>query len=124
MMCPPQRSAGRSSRPCRLAALGFRLLSLVVRQVTLPIGFAGLAMLCKEFGGTQVSLGRLVMSGSRTLMTGDTLALLQLVLAVHFAHEAKALASVVRDGKAQPPASRDMHRMILGDVASRQAPAP
>jgi hypothetical protein len=74
-----------------LAALGFRRLSLAVRQVTLPIGLAGLVMLFEEFGGTLVSLGGLVMSSGPMLMARDALVLLLAMLPVHLTHEAKAL---------------------------------
>jgi hypothetical protein len=74
-----------------LAAIGFRALSLAVRQAKFPIGFARLAMLLEEFGGTPVSLGRPVMSGGRTLMCCDIPFLMLLVLAVRFTHKANAL---------------------------------
>jgi hypothetical protein len=74
-----------------LAALGFRLLSLAVRQVTLPLGFAGLVMLFEEFGGALVSLGRLVMRGGPALMIRDTPVLTLPMLPVCLTHEAKAL---------------------------------
>jgi len=92
--------------------LGFRPLSLAVRQVTLPIGFAGLAMLFEESGGTPVSLGRPVMSGGRTLMRRDMPVLILLVLAVRLTHEAR-LSHIASS-----------HRMILDDVEDGHAESP
>jgi len=71
-----------------LAALGFGLLSLAVCQLVFPIGFAGLVTLAEGFGGTLVSLGRLVVRGGPTLMTRDAPVLM---LPVRLTHEAKAL---------------------------------
>jgi len=96
-------AVGPPAAPCP-HALGFRPLGLAARQVTLPIGFAGLAMLFEEFGGTPVHLGRLIVNGGRTLMRRDMPVLMLLVLAVRLTHEAKAL-TIASSGRRGPIAS-------------------
>ena len=67
-------------------AIGFRFLSLAVRQGTLPIGLARLAILIKELRGILMHLGRLVVNGGRILIRRGTHPLTPLVLAIRFAH--------------------------------------
>jgi len=69
-----------------LAAIGFCLLILAVRQVAFPIGLAGLVMLIEELGGVLVHRGRLVVNGGGTLMGGGMPALMLVALTVSFAH--------------------------------------
>ncbi len=71
-----------------LAAIGLGFGSLAVRQATLPVGLAGLAMLIKELRGMLMQPGRLVVNGGRMLMRCCPPALL-LVLAIRFAHNSR-----------------------------------